>query len=50
MCYMQLTEIEDAKNRHKFAIWTPSHNFVKLYLCNYKKAKYRSSIVYGRPA
>jgi len=28
-------QIQDAKNRQKFAIWTPSHNFVGLYLCNY---------------
>jgi len=27
-------KIQDAKNRQKFAIWAPSHNFVGLYLCN----------------
>ena len=26
--------IQDAKNRQKFAIWAPSHNFVGLYLRN----------------
>jgi len=25
---------QDAKNRQKFAIWAPSHNFVGLYLRN----------------
>jgi len=25
-------KIQDAKNRQKFAIWAPSHNFVGLYL------------------
>jgi len=25
-------QIQDAKNRQKFAIWAPSHNFVGLYL------------------
>jgi len=25
-------KIQDAKNRPKFAIWAPSHNFVGLYL------------------
>jgi len=28
-------EMQDLKNRQKFAIWTPSHNFVGLYLRNY---------------
>jgi len=27
-------EMQDAKNRQRFAIWTPSHNFVGLYLRN----------------
>jgi len=27
-------EIQDAKNRQKFTIWAPLHNFVRLYLCN----------------
>jgi len=27
-----LLKIQDAKNRQKFAIWAPSHNFVGLYL------------------
>jgi len=27
-------EMQDAKNRQKFAIWAPSHNFVGLYLRN----------------
>jgi len=27
-------ELQDAKNRQKFAIWEPSHNFVVLYLAN----------------
>jgi len=27
-------KIQDAKNRQKFAIWVPSHNFVGLYLRN----------------
>jgi len=26
--------MQDAKNRQKFAIWAPSHNFVGLYLPN----------------
>ena len=34
MCCMRLAEIQDAKNRQKFAIWAPLHNFVGLYLCN----------------
>jgi len=25
-------KLQDAKNRQKFAIWAPSHNFVGLYL------------------
>jgi len=31
---MLLAEIQDANNRQKFAIWTPSNNFVGLYLSN----------------
>jgi len=27
-------EMQDAKNRQKFAVWAASHNFVGLYLCN----------------
>jgi len=27
-------KIQHAKNRQKFAIWVPSHNFVGLYLSN----------------
>jgi len=27
-------KIQDPKNRQKFAIWAPSHNFVWLYLRN----------------
>jgi len=27
-------KIQDTKNRQKFAIWEPSHNFVGLYLRN----------------
>ena len=27
-----LLQMQDAKNRQKFAIWAPSHNFVGLYL------------------
>jgi len=27
-------KIQDAKDRQKFAIWAPSHNFVALYLRN----------------
>jgi len=27
-------KMQDAKNRQKFAIWAPSHNFVGLYLSN----------------
>ena len=27
-------KIQDAKNRHKFVIWAPSHKFVGLYLRN----------------
>jgi len=27
-------EMQEPKNRQKFAIWAPSHNFVGLYLCN----------------
>jgi len=27
-------QIQDAKNRHKFAIWAPSCKFVGLCLCN----------------
>ena len=27
-------KIQDAKNSQKFAIWVPSHNFVRLYLRN----------------
>jgi len=26
--------MQDAKNRQKFATWSPSHNFVGLYLRN----------------
>jgi len=33
-CCMRLAEIQDAKNRQKFAICAPSHNFVGLYLRN----------------
>jgi len=33
-CATRLAEIQDAKNRPKFAIWAPSHNFVGLYLRN----------------
>jgi len=29
-----LPKIQEAKNRQKFAIWAPSHNFVGLYLRN----------------
>jgi len=29
-----LLEMQDPKNRQKFAIWAPSHNFVGLYLRN----------------
>jgi len=29
-----LLKIHNAKNRQKFAIWAPSHNFVGLHLCN----------------
>jgi len=29
-----LLKIQDAKNRQKFAIWVPLHNFVGLYLRN----------------
>jgi len=28
MCCTRLAEIQDAKNREKFVIWAPSHNFV----------------------
>jgi len=27
-------EMQDTKNSQKFAIWAPSHNFVRLYLRN----------------
>jgi len=27
-------QIQDAKKSPKIAIWAPSHNFVRLYLCN----------------
>jgi len=27
-------QMQDAKNRQKIAVWAPSHNFVRLYLCN----------------
>jgi len=27
-------KMQDAKNSQKFAIWSPSHNFVELYLRN----------------
>jgi len=30
-------KIQDAKNRQKFAIWAPLHNFVGLYLRNNQK-------------
>ena len=33
-CCTRLAEIQDAKNRQKFTISAPSHNFVGLYLCN----------------
>jgi len=33
--------MQDAKNRQKVTIWSPSHNFVALYLCNY--GMYRQS-------
>jgi len=34
VCCTRLAEIEDAKNRQKFAICAPSHNFVGPYLRN----------------
>jgi len=34
MCCMWLAGMQDQKNRQKFAIWAPSHNFVGLYLRN----------------
>jgi len=34
MCCSRLAEIRDAKNRQKFAICAPSHNFVRLHLRN----------------
>jgi len=37
----RLAEIQDAKNRLKFAIYAPSHNFVGLYLRN--QGMYRQS-------
>jgi len=33
-CCTQLAENKEAKNRQKFAICAPSHNFIWLYLCN----------------
>jgi len=36
MCCKRLAEIQDAKNRQKFAICAPSRNFVGLYLRNFK--------------
>jgi len=33
MCYTRLAGNTGRKNRQKFAIWAPSHNFVGLYLC-----------------
>jgi len=30
MCFTRLAEIQDAKNRQKFAIYAPSHNFLGL--------------------
>jgi len=41
MCCTLLAEIQDAKNRQKFAIWAPSHNFIRLCLC--KEGIYRQS-------
>jgi len=29
-----LLEMQDPKNRQKFAIWAPLHIFIMLYLCN----------------
>jgi len=34
MCCTLLAENTGRKNRQKFAIWAPSHNFVGLYLRN----------------
>ena len=31
----------DAKNRQKFAVWAPSHNFVGLYLRNFARVDNR---------
>ena len=33
--------MQDAKKSPKIAIWAPSHNFVRLYLCN--EGTYRQS-------
>ena len=41
LCCMRLAGMQDPKNRQKFAIWAPSHNFVGLYLHNY--GMYRQS-------
>jgi len=32
-------EMQDAKKSPKIAIWAPTHNFVGLYLRNYRKAR-----------
>jgi len=40
--------MQDPKNRQKFAIWAPSHNFVGLYLCNLEMWAYAQRD--GRPA
>jgi len=34
MCYTRIRENTGRKNRQKFAIWAPSHNFVGLCLCD----------------
>jgi len=38
-------KIQDAKNRQKFAICAPSHNFVGLYLRNYSTYRQSEKIV-----
>ena len=40
-CCTRLAENTGRKNRQKFAIWAASHNFVRLYLCNW--GTYRQS-------
>jgi len=40
-CCTRLAENTGCKNRQKFEIWEPSHNFVRLYLCNW--GTYRQS-------